>query len=1264
MSIDKIKKIGLVIAAILVALYVTFLFIVPNVINLNSYKTEIKKLALDYGKLDVDYDSAKIVTSPKLSAGVRVSGIKINLTDGSKLFSADSASVKVSLLPLLFKTIKVDSISVTSPVVNVDIIDSNKFKLEDYIADITASQQKDKPEKAEVTAVNFSLKFPSVKITDYKILFNDIKTSDVLKISGEEIRLVNGELNKKVKVITQGSVSINDKENISYNLNIDTFLPDLSQKKDVELKNQDIPFVNPVQAFKEYDLKTNVSTRIKIRENKNGLFIKGFCNVDKFSLKLADKVIPSSFIKLEFAGHKVDINSNMYVDPVEKALIKGDIAFGNKKIINLTVKAEKLSVENIQEILKGLLDSLHIPNELGNIVSKGYIQSDFSINTNLKKIQSQGYLKVSNVSVVHKTIPAYIKNTNADIDFSGNKIVINNCKSYLNDTLFEVVGSVSQDSVADIKVFTQSLPITKLYKAFAPKDIKSLVDINNGLLTLNLKINGRLDKIKPQIFLDLKSLNMHEKSTNSYISNKNLLTQIVSDGKGYNGNITLTDTIVSIPASNVKIKNAKTIVKFDDKNITVIPSNIDLNSSKLSFSGTIKNYVSKPEFDIEGSGKLSSYGLLTMIPKEYRSIVSYAGNLPVAMNIKGTPEKISLYAQIQANGQDHFSPITINKLFGRTSLINVAIDLANNELNIKDLGIYELQYNKELSPNFTANLSNSYKIAQITGGISGLNKKVQSIDSIKFHLPASLSLSTQLVKNSRFDVKGDLNITGTTSKPVMRGNMSISNLSLPQYMTKAQSISILLDDSDLNVKVDSLNLNDSIFNIDADAKLDFSSVLKIHKLNLTSSFVDADKLIKVAEKISQPPSGASSALVTSAPQDLPIKIESGTARIAKLKSGNVIISDIVSNYSLHKNILTMPNFSAKAYGGDVSGKITYNVITTEVGANLEGKNVDANPAITAAVLLKDQVMGTASFKTNVKFKGATYEEQMNTLTGTANFEVKNGQLGSLGRFETFLKANNLLSQTFISTTLGSIINTIAPYNTGEFKTLSGNVILSDGVATLAPVTSEGKNMSLYIIGGYNILQNTVNMEILGRISSNVSGALGPLANLTTDKIAKYIPTAGIAVLNIFKNITDVGSRTEFTKIPALNPVSENTQEFRVVLNGNIINPALCVRSFKWLSTQAEVDKAQVSIKDLIKLPENASLTNILQQAANSINQNSSTTVPQIKSKDEILKQIQQTPQVQEKIDKIQSNETVQKIQKFSNILKQQYVEDSKTNNNN
>ena len=305
--------------------------------------------------------------------------------------------------------------------------------------------------------------------------------------------------------------------------------------------------------------------------------------------------------------------------------------------------------------------------------------------------------------------------------------------------------------------------------------------------------------------------------------------------------------------------------------------------------------------------------------------------------------------------------------------------------------------------------------------------------------------------------------------------------------------------------------------------------------------------------------------------------------------------------------------------------------------------MNANAVVTAFAAMKDQVKGKLSFSADVSLKGATYEQQMSSLKGKAAFKVEDGQLGSIGRIETFLQANNLLSQKFVQSQIGTLINTIAPYNTGKFDYLSGDLTFSNGWVNLNPVKSSGPHMSLVITGKMNLVNNNADMQLLGTVSPEVAKALGPVAELSVDKITALIPSFGSTISSVLNAYNVTASKALLDTIPPLSPAKEDTKSFKVVINGSLLNPPKAVKSFQWLNTAESMQQSQKSILDLFKKPENAE------------NGTTSTTVPMTKEevKQEVKNQVQNAIESNEKVQKIKQNETVKNLGALYNFYKDQ-----------
>ena len=207
-----LKYLGFTILGAIVLAYAGFLFVLPNVIDLNQYTPEIQKLAKEQAKLNVNFENVKIVTTPLLGAGIKAENISVKLPDNSVLFSADKIKTRISLPSLLLLTVKVSCLEVEKPFVNLEIINDENFKVVKLVEDLLNAGKEQKLEEgrqtvqAEAEGFKFNpawirIKVPAVKLNNYKILVNDLKSKHYLDLKGEQ--LVLGYFNgKSAKVKT------------------------------------------------------------------------------------------------------------------------------------------------------------------------------------------------------------------------------------------------------------------------------------------------------------------------------------------------------------------------------------------------------------------------------------------------------------------------------------------------------------------------------------------------------------------------------------------------------------------------------------------------------------------------------------------------------------------------------------------------------------------------------------------------------------------------------------------------------------------------------------------------------------------------------------------------------------------------------------------------------------------------------------------------------------------------------------------------------
>ena len=1218
-----IKVAGITFISILTVLYLSFLFILPNVVKLDKFKPDIQKMVKEQTNLILDYGKAKISVTPLLSAGIKIDGISVKLPDDSELAVANSLTTRISLPHLLFKTIKVTKAELINPIINIDIVDNKEYKVVTVITEAQKNQaqiQKDdnQQENSDFDISSIKINIPKIKITDYSAFINDIQTNDYLKLMGNELLL--GYDGKNVLFKTNAQLFVNQQKNITANIDIDTVIPEFvnedNNKKNSNKTSDELPFINPVSIYKAYDLKTNIDSKLKIRQKDDVYVSNGYLNIDNLSVQLAGLRLPESKFHLNTNATKANLDSDIYVAENEKISLLGLIDYGKNPQTDLRIKSDDIHTDNIVKLSHAALNSVNIKNDLDQIRGDGHFNADALLKTDFKKLTSNGNITINDVELTNIKDNYKIAKINSIISLDNNIIKFIDTTLEIIGAIFKVDGTINEQSEADITVVTEKLPVESIVNMFAPADIKKTYTVNSGFINLKADIKGELSKPEGKLNLSLNNLSMRDTVNQINYNNNILVADFESDFKTYKGKLNNNNFRLSMNGVNVNCDSAS--LDVGDKDIIISPSKLRINNSTdINFSGNIKNYVKNPEFDITANGAVRTQDLKQLLSPDIAMYMVNKGTLPLNLKITGDSKKQTLTANIEADGNNYITPVNISNLLNRKSVVKIAADLKGDTLTIRDTGFYSKGNDKDT------------EIVGVDGTINKLDTKNPNINMIKVKIPNEITGSIGIFPKSKASLKGNMFVSGDLAAPKMRGNFDITNLSIPEILVTIEKTVANIEGNSLDVNINKLIANGSDYNLVINADLTPSQYFTIKNLNLISNLTDADKVMKVTEALdkSMPKPATSSGASKSgngsaASNDMPVIIKDGTIDIKEIKSGNIILNDTTGRISMAKNIFNINKLVTSAFNGKINGDVSTNIVTSDIKANLKGYGLNVEKTLLDAAAMKDTLTGTMDFDADITLRGSTYEEQMRTLKGKVNFTMKNGTLGPFGRIENLIIADNVRQNAFFKTALGSTINQLTKFDTTHYNTLSGNMTFANGVAQINPITSSGDIMSTYIYGSFNILKNYVDVTLRGKLGSQVSESMGTLALINPVNLSKKATGINPLLGNVFVLFTQQVNESEMAQIPKLGKEfnDNNTTKFQAVLKGDAAKPANAVKSFKWLALKTEIESAQEAmgaanlgitslskdgLKDAAKNKLNDSLTDEqkkqLQQGKNTVN---------------------------------------------------------------
>lgn len=1191
------KFFGYSILTVIAVLYLAFLLVLPNAINLNKYKSDIQSLVKENTELDVDFDNPRIITTPFLEAGVKVKNVKVNLSDKSNLLTADSARAKIFLPSLLWSTIRVSGVEIDNPILNIEILNNEKFKVAKVYENFVNNQRQQKlfnPQKdfeedknLKVDLSKFKLNLPVVKLNNYKAVVKDLDTSHYLALKGEKLRFgyLNGNL---AKLKTQAEFYSDEDKNIVADLDINTYVPEVKPSEE-EVDDEAVfalPFINPVEVYRDYNLQAVVNSKLKIRKNeKDGKFrIKGFVDVTDTTLRLSGLQLPKSYFKFKARGTSGNLDANVFVTNQEFIRLSGDFDYGKKPYIDFNLKSPKVYFANVLKIARAYLDTIHIKNDIDKMTAGGYFLANAHVKTNFNEITSDGKIVIRQGKIDDANIGLLFDKINANVFFDDNVIRVSDTHFLINNRPLNFSGKIDANSIANFNIQADRISLPELYRAFAPKNIKHDYKLKSGFLTLNSKLSGEIKDIAVIFKSNLEDVLINDIKGNFVISNKSAKLGFANYSGLIRGKIQNNGFNLLLPKQNSVIKDDFMVAYIDNKNIIAKPSYIKFNNnSTVKFYGNVRNYLFSPVLQIKALGSLSSSDIETFLGKSVSPFITKKGEIPVRAEIFAKDDKAKVTLQAMANKENYITPVNLVDLENRQTIFQLMLEKSGNTLKLNKSGIFTKISDSSLSDDLEANLFGAKEIVGLKLIASNLNIR-PFVNLFKITIPKNLTGSICVFKNSNFTLTGKLFAFGEPTKMNINGDFGLRNIFIPELDSAIRHISLKLNDKNVAIDLNDISADGSDFNVNIKSDLDLIMNGTLSDLTLNSRYVDVDKLINIANSANNIIyKGRNN--VANSNSDIPVILQKGSVRFRKIKFGDIIANNTSGRISLYKNILYLRNLKSNPLGGNVSGKLSFNIISTELLAKLQGKDFDLEKVLLDVMKMKDTLSGNLNFIADLSLKGVTLEEQMKSLKGFADFSIKEGQLGPFGKFENFLMAENIRENAFFSSAVGSIIPKFLTVDTSHFNNLYGHITFADGIADIVPIKSQGDVMSMYISGKVNLLDNSADVKVRGKLASAISDTLGPLSNINPINLVKHTPGLNVVAVKSFALFCEEVSQEEMDALPSLeeNKTDENATKFQIGLNGDTRKPLKMIKSFKWLATNSQIQSAKDFV-DTIPVP--------------------------------------------------------------------------------
>lgn len=1196
---------GWVLLGIILTVYLCFLFVLPNVLDLNKYKPLVKNLAKEQANLDVDLGDIKVITTPLLGAGVKIDNISVKLPDGSLLLSAESLKTRVAIPSVLLLTVKISCLELEKPFINLEIdkdnIDYKVVKLVENI--LNERKEKTLGEEKVVTQTWFNpawikIKVPNAKLNNYKVLISDLKSGHYLDLHGEELKAgyFNG---KTAKLKTYAELFSDENKNLTANIDINTFIPKSEPKLDSEddpAERIDIKFVNPVDLYRTYDLKADLDTKLRIRNHKGDITSYGHFNIDGITLKVSHLQLPVSYVHAKTFKHTIDLDTNIYPAKEQNIQLLGKLNYSKHPWLNMNIKTAKIQHNDMLILAKAFLDSLRIPNELGQFRADGSTVADCYIKTNFKKLKSNGFIKVQNGGLAVRNLEQVISGANINAILNNSVLTFENSSLFVNKSKVTVDGSINEKSVADIVIKTDKMPLPSLFYAFAPKNLRNSYNFRSGDVTLDSTIKGKLKEVVGEAKFSLDNFDLSDKKNTFNIKDTKLTGEFTTNAKtkAIIGHIDNKDFAFVLPKTNSSVRIPNLEVGIADKNISIPENKLLFNDkSEIKFSGDVFNYIKLKNIQFKANGNVTTDDLIKLLGKELKPFIHSQGIIPVKLTLDGNKKKQTLVAQALADKDNFITPVDLTELGGKQTSLQAVVDLKPGRIKIKKTGLYIRTVTVDEKGNEIVNLQD---ILDIDGTIAG-----NRINLIKINLPTILSGKIYAFPKSSFvRDKAKLFVYGSVSNPIIRGAVNIREVKIPELLTSVEDIKLDFKGHVLGFNLARILLNNSDLNVNGDLDLNPSPILNISNLNVSSNDIVLEKMLKVVDlAMKYVPAGVNTGnngSKSAQSPDIPVAVQSGSIDMKRIQTGNIVVSNTTSRMALRQNILGLRGLKTYIFKGRVNGDIFVDLIKILVNVDLNGENIDVAKAMYDAAGMKDMLSGTAKFDAKLSIDGQakTPVEQMKGINGDINFTVTDGQFGPFGKIENLIIAENIRESQFFQTALGGIINSLTSIDTTHFSLLKGHLTMDGGICHIDPITSLGNALTLHIFGDFDLVQNYADMKVRAKMSSIISKVLGPLNAINPINLMNSAASLNVVTAKAFSLFCEVVPSDELALLPAFENdyVDSGAAKFQLKVRGDAAKPLTLVKSFKWLSSKTEYDEAVDFVNSLPEEVEGSTATNI------------------------------------------------------------------------
>lgn len=1115
-------------AAVLAALCFISLYGLSYFADLDKYKAVFFKAAEQKTGFRISCEKAEFIKgfSPYLKLHLYHTGI--SAPDNTAFLQIKEADLRIKTLPLLMKKIEIKDAVLERPIINITLYEDYLTSVEKYLKEIKTSAE------GGFIPNNISAE---AECRNYKIKLLDKSINKTFYLEGSLLKLNGAMKDKKIRVQAGGKIYDDKNEYIFYNFDVLTAL----NNNDKQLFS-----FSPFKTMNDYKIKGSIKGNIKQHSADN---IKGALSISGMSMRLSGLSNAQSNADFIFNGNEASFNAQLRTSEKDEAKLKGRFKFGKNRFVDFNTNAENINLENLFKIISSISKILNINNPSAGINAKGLLNADFNIKSDFKKLESRGRAEIINASINSALIPFPVSNINAQVSFENNQINAAKASADINKTPVILEGKINSSLDADLKLYSDNIDLKNASSAFKAQTHIPF-NIKRGKLDFVSKLTGNLgSELKTDSNITLKNLMLAEKKTGMVLNAEKSIINLKTSNDKYEGGAEIQKFSTEYKGHPVKAQNL--YFKFDEKNIKIAENNIVLITSPVTINGEIKNYMAEmPEYMLDFKGNTAAKDIAALLKPYIKYPCRTSGVLNTQGSINYKDNTLKLKSKINADKDNYISYAVIKELLNKPSVLSIDIEESRNFININDISVSE--------ENNTA--------LKITGQIEN-NEKEPVLKNVNVLIPNTVTTAADFFGGEEMSFNGNITLNKKLSSPEIKGNIKLLHYYIKKYLISIKNADINFLPSNIRITAPDTAVNNSDFNITMDVLPDLNNIT-ISKMQVNSMYLDLNSMFELIKDENSPLNKA------------PVTVKNGSAVINKFKAADLKARDISSDFKLEKNIFKLSNVNASAYGGSITGKADYNLKSGILNIDAAGKNLDIRSSIKDLSGFDDNIYGKTDARALVSMLAGPKNSVLRTLTGSMEFNAYNGRMGTLGRFEYYLSAQNLLYNGLLNASLKNIAHAVSN-DTADFNYADGRVLFQNGYIISDNIRTQGRKMSLLVKGRHNMLTNLSNLDIYGRISGEESRKTGSFSDVSIsdiinggqikkENIVIYAPSA------VIKEIPQPGLRT--------GNADSTSNTFKVNVSGDI-KALNAVKSFNWIVPEGGIDMKKDEESTEEKLPD-------------------------------------------------------------------------------